>query len=330
MSRPSAPPAVAIAVPEEGGRGRVFWMVVRVLLGIAGVVAVVVLVQDTGVDAIATVIAPALPWLPLVAALELARVAMDALSSHYTLGTQRRVPAWPLFAAHLVAYAVMGVSPAGRATSEAVKAGLLARWIGGGAAAALGTANQANTLLSSGTFTLVSAGAAYVFTGPSILTWALGAHFVMMNASGLALRAAARYERLGAAIARRFPSIARHVDAFHAISRETSLFPPRPVGAMMVGRAFQAAQFGVLAAAVGISPSVLGALAVHGVYLVVAAIGVMIPGQLGASEGAFAWSADILGTTVAQAMAIALLAHAIQLAFVAAGFVVLALWRPAR
>ena len=64
----------------------------------------------------------------------------------------------------------------------------------------------------------------------------------------------------------------------------------------------------------------------HGVYLVVAAIGVMIPGQLGASEGGFAYSAEMLGTTEARAMSIALLAHAIQLALVGVGFVVLALW----
>lgn len=325
-----APRAVTVAArPPSRVRAHV-WTAVRALLGVAGIAVVVVLVREIGPGAIADVLVPALPWLPLAAALELARVGMDAVSSRSTLGPERRVPLWPLFGSHLVAYAVMGVAPAGRATSEAMKATLLARWIGGGAAAALGTANQANTLLSSGTFTLLSAGATYALTGPSVLTWALLAHFVMMNAVGLALRAAARYERLGAALGRRFPSLARHADAFHALSRETSLYPPRPVGAMVIGRALQAAQFGVLAFAVGLSPGALDALAVHGVYLVVAAIGVMIPGQLGASEGAFAWSADILGTSVAQAMSIALLAHAIQLGFVALGFAVLALWRPAR
>ena len=68
----------------------------------------------------------------------------------------------------------------------------------------------------------------------------------------------------------------------------------------------------------------------HGVYLVVAAIGVLVPGQLGASEGGFALAADVLRAEVAQAMGIALLSHAIQLSLVAAGLVVLALWRPGR
>ncbi|MBZ0118665.1 MAG: UPF0104 family protein, partial [Sandaracinaceae bacterium] len=79
--------------------------------------------------------------------------------------------------------------------------------------------------------------------------------------------------------------------------------------------------------AVGLSPGVLGALAVHGVYLVVAAIGVLVPGQLGASEGGFALAAGVLGAREAQAMSIALLSHAIQLVLVVAGLIVLALWR---
>lgn len=311
-----------------GGEGRShFWLAIRVLLGLAGLGAVAWLIQDVGVATLSEVLVPALPWLPLAAAFELGRVALDALSTRYTLGSRgREVPPWPLIGSHLVAYAVMGVAPAGRATAEAVKASLLSRWIGGGAAAAAGTANQANTLLSSGTFTAFSAGAAYLVTGSSILTWALLGHFVAMNASGLALRAAARYERLGAWLGRRFPRLQRHVAAFHDLSRETSLYPARPVLAMMLGRALQAAHFAVLAASVGIRPSVAGALALHGVYLVVAAIGVLVPGQIGASEGAFVLAADTLGTTVARAMAIALLAHAIQLTLVIAGLVVLMLW----
>lgn len=321
--------------PAEGAsapappRPRRIWIALRALLALAGVGAVAWLVSDIGIAPLLDALVPALPWLPLAILLEVARIGTDALSSHYSLGHERKVPPAPMFAAHLVAYAVMGVAPAGRAASEVVKASLLARWIGGGSAAALGTANQANTLIASGTFTLASAAAAYALTGPSILTGAFLAHFALMNVSGLALRALARYERLASWIARRAPRIAGHLDAFRATSRETALVPVKPVAAMMVGRGLQAASFGVLAMGVGLSPGVLGALAVHGVYLVIAAIGVMVPGQLGASEGGFAYSAEMLGTTEARAMSIALLAHAIQLALVALGFVILALW-PAR
>ncbi len=306
------------------------WMAIRILLALAGVGAVAALVRDVGPSAIAAVLVPALAWLPLAAACEIGRIAMDAVSSQLSLEPGRRVPPLPMFAAHLVAYAVMGVAPAGRATAEAVKASLLARFLGGGSAAALGTVNQANTLLSSGTFSLACAVAAWVTSGPTLLFWALLAHVVGMNVSGLALRAAARYERLGNALVRRFPRLAVHVAAFQTTSRATALLPARPVLAMMIGRALQTAQFAVLALAVGLAPGPIRALALHGVYLVVAAIAVLIPGQLGASEGAFAMAADTLDATVAQAMSVALLAHVVQLALTLVGFVVLALWRPAK
>ncbi|MBX3275345.1 MAG: flippase-like domain-containing protein [Sandaracinaceae bacterium] len=309
------------------------WMLVRALLGIAGIGVVVWLVREQGVDELARVITPALAWLPLAAALDVGRVAMDALSSRLTLGKRGAdVPFWPLFTSHLVAYAVMGVSPAGRATSEAVKATLLSRWVGGATAAAMGTANQANVLLSSGAFTILSALAAYAVTGPSLLTALLVVHVVTMTASGVALRAAARWERVGAWLGARFPRLAPHASTFVGASRETELVAFGPVVAMMAGRGLQAAHFYVLAHAVGLDPSALGALALHGTYLVIAALGVLVPGQIGASEGGFALAANALGAAEAQAISIALLSHAVQLALVAVGFGLLALWprrRPA-
>jgi hypothetical protein len=94
-------------------RGRA-WVVVRALLGLIGIAVVVGLVREVGTDALAETIVPALPWLPVALLLEVARIAMDAVSSHLTLGRRARVPWLPMFGAHLVAYAIMGVSPAGQ------------------------------------------------------------------------------------------------------------------------------------------------------------------------------------------------------------------------
>lgn len=304
-----------------------FWVVVRVLLGVAGLGVVAWLVMDEGVDSIGAVLVPALAWLPLAAAFEVGRVAMDAVSSRQTLGRRgHEVPWLPLFASHLVAFAVMGVAPAGRATAEAVKASLLSRWIGGPTAAALGTANQANVLISSGTFTVLSALAAYAVTGMSWLTILLVVHVVFMNASGIGLRAVARWESVGRWVARRFPRVAEHADTFVGASRETKLVPFEPVASMMFGRLLQAAHFWVLARAVGLDASALQALAVHGVYLVVAALGVLVPGQVGASEGGFEAAAATLGTTETRALTIALLAHVVQFALAGVGFAILVLW----
>jgi len=307
-----------------------FWAVVRVLLGVAGLGLVAWLVHDKGVDALAAVLVPALAWLPLAAAFEVGRIGMDAWSSRLTLGRRGpEIPWWALFLSHLVAVAGLGVAPAGRATAEAVKASLLSRWIGAPTAAALGTANQANVLISSGTFTVLSTVAAYAVTGWSVLTILLVVHVVSMNASGLALRAAARWQSFGAWIGRRFPKVAAHTETFVDASRETALVPVAPVGAMMLGRLLQAGHFFVLCVAVGIDPDALKALAVHGVYLVIAALGVLVPGQVGASEGGFELAAEVLGTTGTRALSIALLSHAVQFGLSGIGFVVLAAW-PAR
>ena len=240
---------------DEPSRGRArLWIFVRALLGLGGIGVVVWLIDGVGAGALWDVVRPALPWIPVAAALEVGRIGMEALSSRYTLGRRGgEVPYAPLFLSHLVAYAVMGAAPAGRATSEAVKATLLARWIGAPTAASLGTLNQANVLLSSGTFTLLSAGAAYVVTGMSVLTWALLVHFGLMNVFGVALRAAARYRRFGAWLAKKIPKLEAEIAAFVDASRETSLYPFAPVFTMIVGRALQAAHFGVLMAAVGIT-----------------------------------------------------------------------------
>lgn len=300
---------------------------VRILCGVGGIGAVAWLVHRQGADNVASVLLPALPWLPLATGLKLATIAMDAVSTRYTLGDQgKAIPRWALYGSHLVAYAVMGVAPAGRATAEAVKAGLLARWIGMPAAIAVGTANQANVFLSTASFSALCAAASWSLTGSSLLTWALVAHAVGLNLAGLALRAAARWPRAAQWLAKKIPRVAGSLSTFQQTSRATALYPVKPVGSMMLGRAFQAAEFGVLAIAVGLAPSVVSALVLHGVHLVVAAVAVLVPGQLGAAEGGFTWSATLLGISETQALSIALLAHLIQLGLVGVGFFVLILW----
>jgi len=61
--------------------------------------------------------------------------------------------------------------------------------------------------------------------------------------------------------------------------------------------------------------------------LIGASAGDVVPGQIGALEGAFSFLADAVGTTRRQGVAIALLIHLVQLAWVLVGFVVFALGR---
>jgi hypothetical protein len=138
-------------------RARAWQTAVRIVLAIAGLGAIAWLVNDVGLDPLLAVIVPALPWLPLALALEIGRIAMDAVSSHCSLGSKGGASRSARCSRHLVAFAVMGVAPAGRPTSEVVKASLLSRWLGPAPRPALATADQANTLISSGTFTLFNA-----------------------------------------------------------------------------------------------------------------------------------------------------------------------------
>ena len=304
------------------------WTVARVLLALAGVAVIAWLVRGIGVSRLTALLVPALPWLPIVALLELARIAMDAAATWFVLDRRaREVPIGRLFWAHVVGYAVMAVMPAGRSSAEATKAALLSSYLGGGASIAMGTTNQANTLLSSGLFTIPCAIAVYSYSGASVLMWACWAHFVVMFATGLAIRATQRHAAVALFVRRRFPKLALGSEVFLEASRETSLVPLKPVACMLVGRGFQAAAYATLALSVGLPLKLDRALAVQGVNLVSSAVSVLVPGQLGASEGVFSLAAEALGTDVAHAASIALLAHAVQLMLTLFGFLVLALWR---
>src|SRR4051794_27368102 len=93
--------------------------VVRAAFGIAGLVALVVMVRHTGLSAIADAIRPAWRWLPLAFACEGARLGTEVLATFFAYGSRaRRIPFGTLVRAHLAACAVGGVMPAGRAASE--------------------------------------------------------------------------------------------------------------------------------------------------------------------------------------------------------------------
>jgi uncharacterized membrane protein YbhN (UPF0104 family) len=84
----------------------------------------------------------------------------------------------------------------------------------------------------------------------------------------------------------------------------------------------QLLQYAVAARAIGIDAGLLRALAAEGVNLVASAVGVLVPGGLGTTDGAFTLAADILGTTAARATSLALLIRCMQLVWLLIGSVV--------
>lgn len=311
-------------------RGRLVSLL-RVALGLAGLALLAWIVHRLGLRALAAVLGPALLWLPLAVGLDVARIACDGAASRAVLGaTGRALPSRLFFGAQWVAFAVMCVAPAGRATAEAVKGSLLAPHVGAGRAAAMAAADQAVVFLASGAFSIVNAVAAALVTGPSLLTGLLFAHAGAMIALGVGTRVATLHEPFARWLRRRIPALAAHLESFTESSREAGWIPWRATALMVLGRALQSLQYLVLAVAVGANVGLLGALTLHGIHFVVAFLAVLVPGLVGATEGAFLLAAGPLGISEAQAAGVALLGRAVQLLLAGSGFLLLLLWRSRR
>jgi hypothetical protein len=131
----------------------------------------------------------------------------------------------------------------------------------------------------------------------------------------------------------------RRLHRFEAREPPTSLVTTRSQVAMAVawpvlGRLFQAVQYGVALHAVGGHATAATALATQGAHLVGAALGGIVPGQVGVAEGTYqAFAASLgLGAEPARALTIALVARVAQfgLAFacIATAFLVRAEAKP--
>jgi hypothetical protein len=148
-------------------------------------------------------------------------------------------------------------------------------------------------------------------------------HFVVLVATGLALRVATRAHGPGRWLGKRFPRRSPGTAAFAEHAQEVGLWAPGPTAGLTLGRCFQLLQFAVAAHATGIDTGIAEAFAVQGVNLVASAVGVLVPGGLGTTDGAFALSAQMLGTTVARTTSLALLIRCNQLVWLFIGSVTL-------
>ncbi len=295
----------------------------RIALAVAGIVVVVAIVRHVGVDAIVETLRPALKWLPVLCALELVRMACETLASRLAYGSlASRIPRATLFRAHVIGQSLASLAPAPRVVNETIKVGLLAPYVGAAAATSVGFINQAATLIAVGLFSIPCGVAILALGGASVWFWAAALHAAVLVTSGLALQAATRADAPGRWLAKKFPSLAARADAFRAHASETGLWAAGPTSALMLGRCVQVVQYGVAARAVGIDVGVLGAMSVEGVNLIASAVGVLVPGGLGTTDGAFTLAADLLGTTVARATSMALLMRCMQIVWVPIGSVV--------
>ena len=316
------------AIPAEAGaRPSPVLLWFRIALGIAGLAVLGLIVRHVGTASVIDTLRAAFPWLPILLALDLFRIACATASSYFAFGALARgIPRLTLFRAHVLGYSLGSVAPAPSVADETIKAAFLVPFVGPRAVTAVAFINQAATWISVGLFSVLCGLAIFALRGASLWFWACVIHAPVLVASGLALQAVTRSGAPGRWLIKTFPRLALRSAAFPEGAKQAGLWVAKPTGALLLGRSFQALQYGVAALAVGIHASFLGAMAAQGVSLVASAVGVLVPAGVGVNEGAFTLAADILNTTAVRATSLALLIRCRQLIWALIGSGLAFLW----
>jgi hypothetical protein len=292
----------------------------RAALGVAGLVALVVIVRHVGARAIADTLRGALAWVPLLCLLELCVVGCETAASYVAFGgLAARIPRGTLVRAHVLGHSIGAVAPAPTVVRETIKATLLTPYVGAAPATAVAFVNQAATLIAVGVFSVPCGVAIFALGGASIWFWACAVHAFALVGCGVGLQLATRADAPGRWLVRMLPRLGPRAAAFRAHASETGPFAAGPTGALLVARGFQVVQLGVAARAVGIDAGFLQAMAAQGVNLLASAVGVLVPGGIGTTDGAFTLAASLLATTVARATSLALLMRCSQLIWILIG-----------
>lgn len=313
------------AYAVRAGRRKLF---VHTAFGVVGAGALFLLVRGVGAETLFGILRALARWLPLLFALDALRVVAEAVAT-WSLSerVRRRVPLAELARIHLVGYAIAMTMPAGRAAAEAVKAAMLARFIGLPEAAAVGAANQTTSMLGGILGGLPCVAAALWITGLSPLTGAFAA-FVLITLVGFtALQVTCRQRGLGAALLHRFTRMEQATGAFHEALARIPVVPPVATLAAFLGRVVVAVELAVLLFALGGRHGVGAALLAQGVNLVGGTVGDFVPGQLGATDGAFALAAPYLGVALASGVAVSVMLHCVQAMWAVIGWTAPLFWK---
>jgi uncharacterized membrane protein YbhN (UPF0104 family) len=300
--------------------------VLRGLLGVLGLGIVVHLIRAAGAGRVGNVLLQAGAWLPLVVALEVYQAASDFASLRTILGEDRnKVPLRTWLRSSVVAYALMILVPAGRAAGEVARAALLSRTLGAPRAATASTQLQAAYLSANGLLSLLEFGFVAVFFGPaSSLALLLAGNVLfqaIISAGLLAILWDARIGRGLDRLRRRFvPGAVESPPLDPAVRRR---LPWRAFLVCSVSRTVQLLQYGIVLHAVGGAFSAHGAVITHGIHLVGATLGDLVPNQLGVVDGMYRAFAGAMGFGDApeRALSIAFVVRAAQ--FIVAGACVL-------
>jgi hypothetical protein len=190
---------------------------------------------------------------------------------------------------------------------------------------------QIAVLLSVGTVSALSAATLRVVgqagSAMRALASALSANSALVLGTGLGLLLLSRSERVGAMLGKLAPSRAPAVAQLFAAARGLPILAPWLW--MFGSNSLQLAEFAIVSRESSQSVLVRVAL-LGGTYVLTGSAAVIVPGQVGARELAFAGLAATLGVSAPTAMAFALVPRSAQLVLAAVGLLrvpALALWR---
>lgn len=302
-------------------------LLARTALGIAGLVLVGYLVHSVGARRVGEILVQAGPWLPVVLALEVVQLSADVLSLRVILGAHfSRVPATTWVRSSATAYAMMILLPAGRAAGEVARATLVSAHIGAPRAATASTQLQAAYLSANGFLSLVEMTLVATFLGfANPLALLLGGNVFFQALVSTALIAILWDARVGRWLDRMrkrlVPGASEQPPLDPSFRRS---IPWRAFLVSSASRGVQLVQYGIILYAVGGVLTPRSAAITHGIHLVGATLGDLLPNQLGVVDGAYRALAGDLGfaDAPARALSIALVARIAQLTLAAACVVV--------
>ncbi len=291
----------------------------RLLLATVGLALVAYLVRGAGPDRVARVLLQAGPWLPAIFALEMVQILSDVVALRALLTAELphiRFSTWLRSSA--VAYGMMILLPAGRAAGEVARATLLAKDVSPQRMLIASTQLQAAYVIGNGVASAAACIAVALNAGyRSVLVILLAVNATIMAVSALALIAALSDARVW-----------RWLDRLRSRLTREKAHPShgtdpggrgqlgwRTIASCCAGRGAQLVQYGIILTAIGGARSVWGALTAHGIHLVGATLGDLLPNQLGVVDGVYRAFARVLGFAGApeRALSIAFIAHAVQL-----------------
>jgi len=281
----------------------------RWLFLVGGLVALVFVVRDIGLDRVLEAVRDTSELFPWILLLEAAWISFDTLALRELYGNAaRRVPLRAWLRSAFSAYAIMILLPAGRAGGEVARGALLYPYAGTGAVDK-STQLQAAVLIANAVISVpaglaVGAYAGWTHTltllvlGNGLVTLAIGAGIILVL----------RRSRLGAWLQQRF-------GLAEGIEERVATGPLlRAIALTSMGRVVQTGQYAVILWAVGGQLGLQPGLITQGVHLVGAGLGDFVPNAVGITEGAYRLFAAPLGLGNApeRAVAIALVARLAQ------------------